>query len=80
VVLALRCTAVRTGLGVVQILLFIGFLELFLWQQKPENAPGDIGGKSWVRYSDPDVKQDKLNKELNNGRLAQMAIMGMMVG
>jgi len=68
------------GLGIVQIVLFIGFLELFVWQQKPENAPGDIGGKGWKRYSDPAVKADKLNKELNNGRLAMFAIMGMMVG
>jgi len=67
-------------LGIVQIVLFIGFLELFVWQQKPENAPGDIGGKGWVRYSDPAIKEDKLNKELNNGRLAMFGIMGMMVG
>ena len=67
-------------LGILQIILFITFMELFVWVQKPENAPGDVGGSGWVRYSDPDVKADKLNKELNNGRLAQMAIMGMMVG
>lgn len=66
-------------LGIVQIILFIAALELFIWPQKPENEPGDIGGSSWVRYSDPDVRKDKLNKELNNGRLAQMAIMGMLV-
>jgi hypothetical protein len=32
-----------------------------------------------VRYDDPEEKKEKLTKELNNGRLAMLAIMGEMV-
>ena len=33
----------------------------------------------WVRYSDPAVKEFKLNAERNNGRAAMMGIIGMMI-
>ncbi len=33
----------------------------------------------WVRYSDPAVKEFKLNAERNNGRAAMMGIYGMMI-
>ncbi len=38
---------------------------------------GDIGAEGWVRYDDPEVKAEKLNIELNNGRAAQMGILGL---
>jgi hypothetical protein len=46
--------------------------------QDPRKAPGDVGGISWIRYSDPEVKKFKLNAERNNGRAAMMGIIGMM--
>ena len=50
---------------------------------KPLSAatPGDVVGDRipWVRYSDPLVKEFKLNAERNNGRAAMMGIIGMMI-
>ena len=45
----------------------------------PGNAPGDVGGPTWIRYDDPTVKTFKLNAERNNGRAAMMGITGMMI-
>merc|ERR1712070_1041116 len=66
--------------GWAQILLFQSALEI-LAPQDPEKAPGDVQpeserGASFKRYDDPEVRKDKLTKELNNGRLAMMAIAG----
>ena len=46
--------------------------------QDPKKEPGDVGGISWIRYDDPEVKKFKLNAERNNGRAAMMGIIGMM--
>ena len=66
--------------GWAQILLFQSALEI-LAPQDPEKAPGDVQpeserGASFKRYDDPEVRKYKLTKELNNGRLAMMAIAG----
>jgi len=53
-------------------------LELGYGATPPGNAPGDVGGPSWIRYDDPAVKTFKLNAERNNGRAAMMGIIGMM--
>jgi hypothetical protein len=45
----------------------------------PDKAPGDIGGPSWVRYDDPQVRTRKLNYERQNGRAAMLGITGCLV-
>ena len=48
--------------------------------QDPNREPGDVAGDlPWVRYSDPKVKEFKLNAERNNGRAAMMGIVGMVI-
>ena len=75
---ALDSWAAVPALGWLQIVGFIIFLELAYGQQDPKKEPGDVGGVSWIRYDDPEVKKFKLNAERNNGRAAMMGIIGMM--
>ena len=58
---ALDSYAAVPALGWLQIVAFIVFLELAYGATPPGNAPGDIGGPSWIRYDDPEVKTFKLN-------------------
>merc|ERR1719242_975675 len=76
---ALSSYAAVPALGWLQIVAFIIFLELAYGATPEGNEPGDVGGITWIRYSDPTVKQFKLNAERNNGRAAMMGITGMMV-
>jgi len=64
--------------GIAQILLFQSVIEL-AYPQKDDKAAGDIAPPGWTRYTDDAVKTDKLNKEINNGRLAMVAITGEIV-
>uniref|UniRef100_A0A6T5XZA6 Fucoxanthin-chlorophyll a/c light-harvesting protein n=1 Tax=Thalassionema nitzschioides TaxID=33649 RepID=A0A6T5XZA6_9STRA len=69
--------------GLVQIIAFIGFLELFVMKDRTGDGefPGDFrngGDYGWGKLSD-DVKMQKRSIELNNGRAAQMGILGLMV-
>ena len=67
-------------LGWAQIFLLAGILETRVLKQGPAKEAGDVADFSWwVRYDDPEVKRAKLTSEIKNGRLAMMAIMGMMV-
>merc|ERR1711934_1158528 len=71
------------GIGWVQILTFVGLIEVFNLQTEPREYPGDYelfgafgipGGGS---IEDKEKKEKSLLAEINNGRLAMMAIIGM---
>jgi hypothetical protein len=71
------------GIGWVQILTFVGLIEVFNLQSEPKEYPGDYelfgafgipGGGS---IDDKEKKEKSLLAEINNGRLAMMAIIGM---
>jgi hypothetical protein len=69
--------------GLLQIVAFIGFLELFVMKDVKGTGefPGDFRngfGFGWEKYSDEE-KMQKRAIELNNGRAAQMGILGLMV-
>jgi len=76
---ALDSYAAVPAIGWLQIVGFIIFLELAYGATPEGNEPGDVGGVTWIRYSDPEVKKFKLNAERNNGRAAMMGITGMMI-
>merc|ERR1719238_2652994 len=76
---ALDSYAAVPAIGWLQIVTFIVILELGYGATPEGNEPGDVGGVTWIRYSDPEVKKFKLNAERNNGRAAMMGITGMMV-
>jgi hypothetical protein len=85
-------TSLKTGLagisdipqsGLLQIIAFIGFLELFIMKDVngTGQSPGDfLNGFNalWDNYSDEE-KVQKRTVELNQGRAAQMGILGLMV-
>merc|ERR1719409_1776144 len=76
---ALDSYAAVPAIGWLQIVAFVVFLELAWGATDPSKEPGDVGGATWIRYDDPEVKKFKLNAERNNGRAAMMGITGMML-
>merc|ERR1719458_1929146 len=71
-------------LGWVQILAFVGLIEVFNLQSEPKEYPGDyelfgaFGIPGGGRIEDKDKKEKSLLAEINNGRLAMMSIIGML--
>jgi len=61
--------------GWLQIVLLAGTYEFPTYNDT--RAPGDLGWKA-ITSTDPETLNKKLNAELANGRLAMMAIMGML--
>jgi len=69
--------------GAVQILFFIGVLELSAWKQAEGSFPGDFSGSAfpvgWIADYDEQTKYEKRAIELNQGRAAQMGMLALMV-
>ena len=73
-----------SGAGIAQLVLFVGFLELGVMKDVTGEAefPGDFRNGAldfgWDNF-DEETKLSKRGIELNNGRAAQMGILGLMV-
>eukprot|EP00413_Alexandrium_margalefii_P025477 CAMPEP_0204580066 /NCGR_PEP_ID=MMETSP0661-20131031/43846_1 /ASSEMBLY_ACC=CAM_ASM_000606 /TAXON_ID=109239 /ORGANISM="Alexandrium margalefi, Strain AMGDE01CS-322" /LENGTH=800 /DNA_ID=CAMNT_0051589131 /DNA_START=52 /DNA_END=2454 /DNA_ORIENTATION=+ len=74
------------ALGWAQIVAFAGWVELFKYDEQVNGEPGNYGAGSLALksvgivpgpFKDPEERKRQLNKELANGRLAMMAIIGM---
>eukprot|EP00931_Biecheleriopsis_adriatica_P001326 TRINITY_DN10165_c0_g2_i1.p1 TRINITY_DN10165_c0_g2~~TRINITY_DN10165_c0_g2_i1.p1 ORF type:complete len:146 (-),score=16.91 TRINITY_DN10165_c0_g2_i1:195-575(-) len=72
-------------LGWAQIFLFCGLVDFGLYRADPSRDPGDYENAGILGVpnasgpmSDVEGRKKKLNSELANGRLAMVAIMGMM--
>mmetsp|Transcript_2286 Transcript_2286/g.2814 ORF Transcript_2286/g.2814 Transcript_2286/m.2814 type:complete len:436 (-) Transcript_2286:64-1371(-) len=68
--------------GWAQIAVFIGFLELFPMRQEADRIPGDAPGFGKLglplpKKAEPEANSRSLDAEINNGRLAMVAITGM---
>ena len=66
--------------GLLQIVAFIGFLELFVMKDKGLGEyPGDLRNGMFLWKASEEEQLQKRAIELNNGRAAQMGILGLMV-
>ena len=66
--------------GILQIFAFVGFLELFVMKDKGTGEyPGDLRNGMFTWKASEEEMLQKRAIELNNGRAAQMGILGLMV-
>lgn len=61
--------------GLAFVALVSGYVEMFVWKQDDNKLPGDFGNP-WTPIEDFPVDDDLRNKEINNGRFAMFAILG----
>jgi len=70
------------GLGLLQLVAFVGLLETYVWKQQDSGIPGDFG-IDWFSTTGGELSDETKtrlrNSEINNGRAAQMGILAMMV-
>merc|ERR1719160_2377453 len=64
------------GAGWLQIILLIGIHELTVAKQDYTKVPGEIPTFLAFKPEDPDIFREKQLKELKNGRLAMIAVLG----
>jgi light-harvesting complex I chlorophyll a/b binding protein 1 len=61
---------------IAKVVLFCGVMETVIWvQQDPRDMPGDYG-TGWLGVRDKGVHEQQLISELENGRLAMIAVAG----
>jgi hypothetical protein len=69
--------------GALQILAFVGLLEVAGWKQAEGSFPGDFSASpfpvGWIADYDEETKLKKRAIELNQGRAAQMGMLALMV-
>uniref|UniRef100_A0A7S2G4H8 Uncharacterized protein n=1 Tax=Alexandrium andersonii TaxID=327968 RepID=A0A7S2G4H8_9DINO len=70
--------------GFAALVLISGILELFVWTQRDERPVGDFGDPAKIGYLVPSESgevdsPDFRNRELNNGRFAMFAAIGIIV-
>ena len=65
---ALDSYAAVPALGWLQIVAFIIILELGYGATPPGNAPGDVGGPTWIRYDDPEVGRCRAPRGASEGK------------
>jgi len=78
-----KALSVVPYLGWVQMVAFVGYIEIRNLESPPKEYPGDYDGfgafglPGGGSIADPEKKRKSLLAEINNGRLAMMAIIGM---
>jgi hypothetical protein len=62
--------------GAIALFLVAGMLEMFVWTESDDKAPGNFGDPAgWTQVGDG-YSVDMRNRELNNGRAAMFAVTG----